>query len=823
MQTKNFTIKNPIELQDIVKTNAIEDNAQLLIQVFVSQASQEHIYAIHQALKEQFKQAQIIGASSDGAISNATIIDNPYTLLSFSQFEETQLHACNFQHLQDEYQSGSKIGEFFAKLSPKVVIVFADAFHTNAEEILKGIYSILPNVIVCGGLASRDDSFSDTYILHHHGVSNDGIVAIGLVNENLQVIDNFAFDWIPIGIPKIVTKSHYNRVYEIDNMRAVDFYNKYLGDRVAQSLPDTGIEFPLIIQRKAQSIGRAVLSSHEDGSLTFAGNIHVGEKVQFGIGDVENIIKHAQDYSRTLPYHNIQSIFVYSCTARKHFLSDDISIELEALERIAPTSGFFTFGEFYNQNLLNQSNRYIALSENPLQAKHVQTMDNNQVDSSQISILRALLNLTSATSKDLDQLNNSLESKVIEQQEDIQRNIYYDDNTNLPNRIKLLSDIFWHQKKYLVLFNIDRFSRINYFYGFDAGDMLIRNLASYLKSQLQSLGVLYKLPSDEFALILTEQNVDLRPLIHDLSLELKMMLFHYQGIKVPYTVTMGIAQIVGDGISMRHADISINHARLVHKPYAFYEEIRKENQKTIQDTTALALTTREAIKNHCLCMHYQPIFDLRNGEVYSYEALARLCISPDEMLMPSEFLPILPYIHLSDEFLKLVIDQTFALFAKHNIKFSINLAIDNILDQDINDFLCMQLQKYNLYENLTIEILETVEIVESAEIIDFIDRAKSLGIKIAIDDFGSGFANFEYITKINADILKIDGSLIKNIDQDQNAKIVVETIVTFAQKLGMKTVAEYVHSKAVYDVVKALGIDYAQGFYLGKPQPYLLT
>ncbi|MEA2028860.1 MAG: EAL domain-containing protein [Campylobacterota bacterium] len=822
MKTLNITISHPKELEELLVKHSIVDNSKLLIQIFSSNASTQAITLLHQELNRHFAQAYIIGSSSDGAISHANIIDTPDTLLSFSQFEQTDLLSYSANHHEDDYQSGIKLGEFFAKAQPKVLIVFVDAFHSNAERLLEGITKVLPCVVIAGGLASRDESFDETFIFNNHYLSSSGIVAVGLKNKHLNVIENFAFDWMPVGVPKVVTQAVHNRVYKIDNMSAVEFYNKYLGDNVVDHLPDTGIEFPLIIKRDNRYIGRAVLSKHDDGSLSFAGNINIGEKVQFGIGDLDSIIRHSQNYSKILNYNNIESIFIYSCIARRHFLESDIAIELEAFNKIAPTSGFFTFGEFYNHYLLNQSNRYIALSEKPLQKADTKKTDIAQLDN-KTNILKALLTLTNATSRDLDQINNSLETKVVKQEEDIKRNIYYDECTNMPNRIKLLEELVLYKDRYLILFNIDRFSRINYFYGFKAGDMLIKEFASYLRSKFENIGILYKLPSDEFVLILTDTNVDIRQLVHSVSHELKMMLFNYQNIKIAYTATMGVAKVIGDGVSMRHADISVNHAKLIHKQYIFYEDIEKENNQVIKDSMSLALGIREAIQENRLCMYYQPIYDIQSGEIYSYEALARFCITSDEMLMPSEFLPILPYIHLSNDFVQMVIEKTFELFAKTNSRFSINLTIEDILDREINDFLCAQLQKYDLYDKITIEILETVEIVESKEIIEFIDRTKSLGIKIAIDDFGSGVANFEYITKINADILKIDGSLIKNINSDTNAKIVVETIVAFAQKLGMKTVAEYVHSKEVYDVIKALGIDYAQGFYLAKPSPYLLT
>lgn len=123
---------------------------------------------------------------------------------------------------------------------------------------------------------------------------------------------------------------------------------------------------------------------------------------------------------------------------------------------------------------------------------------------------------------------------------------------------------------------------------------------------------------------------------------------------------------------------------------------------------------------------------------------------------------------------------------------------------------------------LTVEILETQKNDNTIVVNEFIENVYRVGASIAIDDFGSGFANFEHMTKMRSDIMKIDGSLIKNIDKDKNARLVVETIIVFARKLGKKIVAEYVHNEAVFNVVKELGIDYAQGYYLGKPEAEVL-
>ncbi|SHO81213.1 diguanylate cyclase/phosphodiesterase (GGDEF & EAL domains) with PAS/PAC sensor(s) [hydrothermal vent metagenome] len=821
MKSYNFKIKNPIELQDIIKNSNLKDSEQLLIQAFVGNISKSYIIELQKELQKYFKKAHIIGSTAYGSIANAKVIDKPYATINFSYFKDTKLLSYSIGDEVDEYNTGIDIGEYFNDFNPKLIIAFGNGLNTNGELLLDGINSILNNTIIAGGLASKDEESSDTFIFNHSLISSNKVIAVGLSNPNLNIIDNYALDWIPIGRAKLVTKSIDNRVYSIDNISAVDFYSKYLGEKVANNLSNIGMQFPLIVNRGKDSVCRALMKQHSDKSLSFAGNLKEGELVQFAIGDIDTIIKNSNDYKNELPYSNIESIFIYSCITRRYFLQDDISIELEALEKIAPTTGFFTFGEFYNQSLLNQSNRYIALSEKPLKSIEV---DNNLImNSKNNSTFKALVNLTNTISSELEEFRKLQHLKIEEQKNDIYRKVYYDEYTNLPNRLRLFHKIRHHKDRYLIYFDVDRFSKVNYFYGFQAGDELIINLKRYLNSVIKNIGILYKLPADEFATIITQDDINIREFIATISKRLTMMVFKYKEILIPYTVTMGISKIEGDGVAIRYAEISVNNARLLHKPYIFYSDIAQDNKQKIKDTTQMALIVRDAIINNKLVMYYQPIYDIKTDKIYTYESLARFKISDNKILTPDKFLPILPHIYLSNSFVKMVIETTFKKFANKGIRFSINMTIDDIVNREINDFLYQKLEEYNVYKQLTIEILETIEIVESKEITNFINKIRKLGVKIAIDDFGSGFANFEYLAKIKADILKIDGSLIKNIDKDENSKIIVETIVIFAKKLGIKTVAEYIHSKEIFDIIKDIGVDYAQGFYLAKGNPELLS
>jgi EAL domain-containing protein (putative c-di-GMP-specific phosphodiesterase class I) len=170
-----------------------------------------------------------------------------------------------------------------------------------------------------------------------------------------------------------------------------------------------------------------------------------------------------------------------------------------------------------------------------------------------------------------------------------------------------------------------------------------------------------------------------------------------------------------------------------------------------------------------------------------------------------------------------MIEKAFPTFYGTNYEFSINLTLSDILDEDMNRFIMRKLKDNpESAKNLVFEILESEGIENYKDVMIFIEEVKDIGCKIAIDDFGSGYSNFEHILRLDVDYIKIDASLIKNLDKDVNAQIITRTIANFARKLGLKTISEYVHSKEVYEKAVGLGVDYSQGFYFGEPKEFIL-
>ncbi|RUM57048.1 MAG: hypothetical protein DSY40_01255, partial [Nautilia sp.] len=231
---------------------------------------------------------------------------------------------------------------------------------------------------------------------------------------------------------------------------------------------------------------------------------------------------------------------------------------------------------------------------------------------------------------------------------------------------------------------------------------------------------------------------------------------------------------------------------------------------------------KEAIKNDNIIPYFQPIFDNKSKKIVKYEVLARVKNG-------DKIESIYPYLNIAKEnklykfITKAIYQKSFERFKNSDVEFSLNISIADLNETETMKVIDELFNKYpKILKNLTFEILED-DAIKNYEILKkFIVYVKSKGCKIALDDFGSGYSNFAHVLNLDIDFLKIDGSLIKFLPEDERMQVIVETIVQFAKKIGIKTIAEFVASEEIYEKVKELNIDCSQGFYLGEPSDKLV-
>jgi len=212
---------------------------------------------------------------------------------------------------------------------------------------------------------------------------------------------------------------------------------------------------------------------------------------------------------------------------------------------------------------------------------------------------------------------------------------------------------------------------------------------------------------------------------------------------------------------------------------------------------------------------YQPILMLNND--VKYEVLMRIEGSENTLLTPDKFLEIAKAHNYYNEISEMLIFKALERISSREETFSVNISFLDMKNFEFVDRLEKKILEYDIAHRVVFEIIES-ETLEDMEIVDsFIRRFKSIGIKFAIDDFGSGYSNFAYIFKLNPDFLKLDGSLVLNILSDKSIYTLVESIIDLAHKLNIEVIAEFVSTKEIYDVLSKLGVDAMQGYYLGRP------
>ncbi len=412
-------------------------------------------------------------------------------------------------------------------------------------------------------------------------------------------------------------------------------------------------------------------------------------------------------------------------------------------------------------------------------------------------------------------------TKIVEQKSLFEMAAKTDTLTNYGNRYKLSEDIKEKENLSIAIFNIDNFRELNDFYGHHFGDSVIKSIADKIYNFISNDDKLffYRLQGDEFALLATQQKQDIfTHICKEILLSMKESLI-IQNEKIVLSCSCGIAFDDKEHL-LSNANMALKLAKQTNNDFIIYNDdisLNNTYANNIRWTKKLAI----ALQNDNIITHYQPIVSNRTLKYEKYEALVRMIDEDGATIAPFYFLDISKKTKKYFDITKLVIAQSFEMFKTNEIEFSINLSVMDIAEPQILDYIVMMLQRYSIGSRVVFEIVES-EYIENFNIVtSFIDEVKKYGCKIAIDDFGTGYSNFEYLIKLKADYLKIDGSLIKNINTDYNAFLVVSTIVEFSKKLNMQTIAEFVENEEVFKIVQQLGIDYSQGYYFSTPKDKL--
>ena len=376
---------------------------------------------------------------------------------------------------------------------------------------------------------------------------------------------------------------------------------------------------------------------------------------------------------------------------------------------------------------------------------------------------------------------------------------------------------------HVMLIDIDEFKEINTKFGYEQGDIVLKQFTELLVATLPSEAIVVRIGGTEFFVISPKEAGSIDEQAQKVFEVLKEKKYLIGNEVEHLTVSMSAMSVPEETMFIQHI------ARLLDEKLLEVKS-RGKNGLAILGTKQLNEIRytnidyiKEALEEERLVCLYQPIYETKTKQIVKYEALARLIDNedPKKLITPYYFMDVIKgtsqYIKMS----KLVFQDIFTTLRTYkDVELSVNLDLDDLDNADM-----MKLITDNLYENrgianrLTFEILEAHEIKDYGKVMFYLQQLKAFGSKVALDDFGSGYASYSYLIRLEIDILKIDGSIISELKHSpERAKTVLRSIQELAAIFQYEVVAECVSDKDIYEMLKELDIQYVQGYYLGKPR-----
>jgi len=419
----------------------------------------------------------------------------------------------------------------------------------------------------------------------------------------------------------------------------------------------------------------------------------------------------------------------------------------------------------------------------------------------------------------------------------------HDPLTELPNRRRFHSEfetILIKSKRNgregaLIFCDVDQFKTINDTSGHPVGDQLLREMARKLARSIREVDILARLGGDEFAIIIEETNRDgaiaLATKISEVMSDMELVSGHTTH---KITLSIGIALFPEHGSTvdelMANADLAMYKSKDSDKARNSWSIYSLDDPQNLwmQEQVSWKARIQKALVEERFILYYQPIYDIRDDSACHYEALLRMLDQQGNIVPPNMFIPVAEKTGLIYDIDRYVLKHAVKAlkdFSRRgrNVTLSVNLSATAIAKIDFIATIEGLVNQHGAERSrLIFELTETSAVEDVTTTAEVIRKCRRLGYQFSLDDFGSGYASWFYLRQLPVDFVKIDGSFVQNLPTNNEDRLFVTAINNVAQGLGKKTIAEYVEDAETLEILRHMGVDYAQGYYIGKPQPQLL-
>ncbi len=837
MFTWNFQYVSRARLAETF--NQLSLNSQrgdILIRIHTAIHSEEEAVELAGFIKEQVPGAHIFGTSTSAVIEEGKMIPSQ-CVISVTQMTHGSIHTAilpTFDEKKDEPMPAERlcmdVRENAAGIDTKLMLTFLTSKYPDVYKFVEMCNDFLPGVRMIGGLANAPDInlgkvMNGGFVFDDKGWSSRSIIVASISGEELDVYNYCATGVQPIGDELEITDAEGTIIKELDGRPADEFYRDSVGEAVRER-PEIAKLFPFVY---ADAADVPIFLHYENDQIRANHNVIKGKKLKRAfIYDRKIVADNKAMFRRIENFEKAETIFAYSCISRARLYANSVKWEMSAYEN-SNMCGCITEGEIAYVNgkntFANGSFVMSVMGEAPASQRfnsfvfsHTESLsaDNNDL----LSYLMDVEGEIEAESK------VKVPKELTDFIRDCELNLMHSESEDLPNEAALSLDMKVKGYDRICMIRVTDIANIEAVFSEHIINMTYRNFiakcASCAERKNYHIYILDKwslaIGAPSYMVKLSQFKNDMEALQHDL-----------------FTTSADFIAIVPtfciiDNCTLENLSDSYNKARMemTQKNIQFlvYDGgANVINIENIRERYHMVNVINYAIAHDGIIPYFQGIHDNDLGTIHHYESLMRIRDEDGKIYYPGEFLDVArSYGLLYDSISKIMIEKVFDMFKKYpQLSVSINLGLRDIKNDDITELIYDNLVSASHPENFVFEILENEDVEAYEYLVSFVDKIHSLGGRISIDDFGSGYSNLQHILSIQADFLKLDGSIVRNCHVDRESENLVALMGAWRDLSSrkMSIVAEYVENKEIQKKLILYGIDYSQGYLFSKPSPQI--
>lgn len=513
LESEVDTWLSDMQLQDLVARSS-----SVLVQIFSADTHREHLRMLSAWVSNRIPRAVIVGATTVGEISEGRLLTGS-TVIGVTCFEQSDVSVIAMScHEKDVFEAGAELGRRVNLCSGSIVgvLLLATPLSIDASGLLAGIDSTLGEYPVFGGGAGDYAAMTHSMVFTADEYLSQGAVAVVFTGDDLHIESGTYLGWRPLSKTMRVTEVENLVVKTVDDKPAFEVYRRYLNIPNDDRFFLNALEFPFLLERNGEMIARVPVAVTGEGALQFIADIREGECFRIGYGDMDLIVSDAFQIHQAFAQFSPQAIFLYTCGCRRFLMQDAVDLETEPFESLAPSFGFYTYGEFFSSNslqLLNSTMVVVGLREGPATqgikpASANQGIKEHAADpyaNKHTRVVSRLMRFIGAVTAELEASNREITA--------LSRT---DRLTQLVNRTELdqvLEENLTRALRYntpfsIVLLDLDHFKEVNDIHGHLVGDDVLVNIARILTENTRSMGTVGRWGGEEFLIVMPDAELN---------------------------------------------------------------------------------------------------------------------------------------------------------------------------------------------------------------------------------------------------------------------------------------------------------------------------